>query len=101
MGQATRTTQLPLDLSPRTAGGANPGKRAALKETMRLLDAARAFYVDFLLSHPATVREQVEVVSSRTGAVEERLLSADKLLTWAEAQTVATRDHPEPLPGWN
>src|SRR5215467_12675683 len=101
MGQATRTTQLPLDLSSRTTGGANPGKRAALEETMRLLDAARAFYIDFLLAHPTKVREQVEVVSSRTGAVEERLLSADKLLTWAEERTVETRDHPDPLPGWN
>lgn len=68
---------------------------------MRLLTASRAFYVEFFLAHPASLLERVEAVPSRTGEVEERLISADKLLTWAEAQTVETRDHPEPLPGWN
>jgi hypothetical protein len=51
MGQATRTTTLLLDLAPRKQGGANPGKRAALEETVSLLTAARAFYLEF--SRPA------------------------------------------------
>jgi IS605 OrfB family transposase len=101
MGQATRTTTLPLDLTPRKQGGANPGKRQALYDTVQLLTSARAFYVDFFLAHPANVTERVQVASVRTGEVEDRLLSADKLLTWAEAQTVETADHPEPLTGWN
>src|SRR5262249_8653123 len=66
-----------------------------------LLTTARAFYVQFFLAYPAKLLERVEVVSSRTGEVEERLISTDKLLTWAEEETVETRDHPEPLPGWN
>jgi transposase len=101
MGQATRTTTLPLDLAPRQLGGANPGKCHALEETVRLLEEARAFYIDFLLAHPAKLTEVVLVVSTRTGEMEERLLSADRLLTWAETQTVQTREHPKPLPDWN
>ena len=31
----------------------------------------------------------------------ERAISADELLTWAEFQTVATQEHPHPLPDWN
>lgn len=42
MGQAARTTSLRLDLASRDQGGANPGKRAALDETVRLLTAAQA-----------------------------------------------------------
>src|SRR5215468_484716 len=100
MGQATRTTRLLLDLAPRDQGGVNPGKRSALDETVRLLTTARAFSLAFFLAHPAKLVEQVPVVSSRTGEREERLISADNLLTWAEAQTVETRDHPEPLAWW-
>src|SRR5215472_8290773 len=101
MGQATRTTMLPLNLAPRKLGGANVGKRAALEVTVRLLTAARAFYLDFFLAHPAKLTERVPVSSSRTGEVEERLISSERLLTWAEELTVATSDHPEPLVGWN
>jgi hypothetical protein len=57
--------------------------------------------VDFFLAHPTKVTERVPVLSARTGQVQDRLLSADKLLTWAEAQTVSTTDHPEPLADWN
>src|SRR5215831_2283262 len=101
MGQTARTTKLLLGLAPRAQGGTNTGKRAYLEETVALLNAARRFYVDFFLAHPDTLREQVEVTSSQTGAVTERLISADKLLTWAEFHTVATDAHPEPLPAWN
>ncbi len=81
MGQATRTTKLPLDLGNRTQGGTNTGKRAYLQATAWILDAARAFYVAFFLAH--------------------RQISADKVLTWAEFQTVETKEHPHPLPDWN
>lgn len=76
MGQATRTTMLPLDLAPRDRGG-NPGKRAALKRTVLLLEAALAFFLDFFLTHPAPLTEVVPVVSSRTGEVQERMSSPD------------------------
>ena len=59
MGQAVRTTILPLDLAPRTEGGANLGKRQALEDTARLLEQARSFYIAFLLAHPAKVTERV------------------------------------------
>src|SRR5215467_15793168 len=36
-----------------------------------------------------------------TGEVSERLISADKLLTWAEFHTVATAEHPDPPPECN
>jgi hypothetical protein len=101
MGQARRTTTLPLDLAPRDQGGANTTKRLALEETVRLLTTARAFYVDFFLAHPGKLTEHVLVTPSLTGEQEARLISPDQLLTWAEEQTVETRDHPEPLPGWN
>src|SRR5215469_5467269 len=101
MGQASRTTKLLLDLSTRAQGGANSHKRQYLEETVAILDAARAFYLEFLLAHPDKLRERVEVESSQTGEVSERLISADKLLTWAEFHTVATAEHPDPLPEWN
>ena len=44
MGQATRTTKLPLDLGKRRQGGANTAKRAYLQATVWVFDAARAFY---------------------------------------------------------
>src|SRR5215470_12555218 len=101
MGQTARTTILLLDLSPRAQGGTNTGKRHALEATVALLNRARRFYLDFFLAHPDKLREQVAVLSSHTGAVTERLLSADKLLTWAEFHTVETDAHPKPLPTWN
>jgi hypothetical protein len=33
--------------------------------------------------------------------MRERAISANELLTWAEACTVVTPDHPHPCPGWN
>jgi len=101
MGQTARTTTLLLDLSPRAQGGTNTRKRHALEATVALLNRARRFYLDFFLAHPDKLQEQVEVTSSQTGIVTNQLISADKLLTWAESHTVATETHPEPLPAWN
>jgi transposase len=101
MGQASRTTKLLLDLSNRSQGGANSEKRAALEETARLLEAARAFYVAFFLAHAEKVTERVPYFSERHQEMWERLISADKLLTWTEFQTVETAEHPHPLPDWN
>jgi IS605 OrfB family transposase len=101
MGQAARTTKLLLDLARRDQGGANMHKRRCLEATGRVLDAARRFYLEFLLAHPEKLLERVEVISKKTGEVKEALISADKLLTWAEFQTVETEAHPDPLPDWN
>jgi IS605 OrfB family transposase len=101
MGQTARTTKLLLDLQARDQGGANQGKRQYLEETVAILDAARRFYLDFFLAHPEKLIERVEVISKKTGEVSERVIGADKLLTWAEFQTVETAEHPEPLPDWN
>jgi len=101
VGQTARTTKLLLNLSDRTQAGANTKKRQALEETVKLLDTARRFYLDFFLAHQDRLLERTRVISTRTGEVKEALVSADKLLTWAEFQTVATTDHPTPLPDWN
>jgi transposase len=100
MGQATRTTKLPLDLGKRMQGGANTGKRVYLQSTVGVLDAARAFYIAFFLAHPDKLSERVPSFSELQ-QVRERPISADTLLTWAEFQTVETREHPHPLPEWN
>src|SRR5579859_358292 len=101
MGRASRTTKLPLDLSIRSQGGVNSGKRAALEETVKLLDAARAFYVAFFLAHAEKVTERVPYFSEHHQALRDGVISANKLLTWAEFQTVETAEHPHPLPDWN
>ncbi len=101
MGQAERTTKLRLDLGEREQGGANQEKRKYLEETASLLNAARTFYLDFFLAHSAKLSERVQVVSHKTGEVREAVISADKLLTWAEYLTVETREHPHPDPKWN
>ena len=41
------------------------------------------------------------MISTLTGEVTERLISADKLLTWAEFHTVETDEHPDPWSAWN
>ena len=101
MGQAERTTKLELDLGEREQGGANTEKRRYLEATRSILDEVRAFYLAFFLAHPAKLTEQVQVTSRKTGEVRQAQISADKLLTWAEYQTVATREHPTPHPDWN
>jgi transposase len=101
MGQATRTTKLLLDLGERRQGGANTGKRRFLTETVALLTAARAFYIDFFLTHPDKLAERVSYYSEKHLEMRERAISANELLTWAEACTVATKAHPHPWPDWN
>jgi len=101
MGQTARTTKLLLDLSPREQGGTNAGKRSYLETTVAILDAARQFYLDFFLAHPDKLEERVPVISKKTGEVREALISADKLLTWAECETVETSAHPTPQAAWN
>ena len=101
MGQATRTTKLPIDLDPRNVGGANTGKRAYLQATEEVLNRARAFYVDFFLAHADKLAEKVTYYSEEHLEFRERLISAHELLTWAESCTVATAAHPHPWAGWN
>ena len=101
MGQAERTTKLLLDFSEKEKGGANRSKRAALSATSEVLNQARGFYLDFFLAHPEKLFERVQLVNKETGEVREAVISADKLLTWAEYQTVSTPEHPHPSPRWN
>jgi putative transposase len=101
MGQAERTSRLELDLSDREQGGANTQKRRYLEATRSILDEGRSFYLAFFLAHPTKLMEQVQVISKKTGEVRQAPISADRLLTWAEYQTVATREHPHPHPDWN
>jgi hypothetical protein len=101
MGQTARTTKLLLDLFTREQGGANAGKREHLAATVEILNAARRFYLTFFLAHPDKLTERVTILSKKTDEVREGVISAENLLTWAEFQTVATREHPDPLPDWN
>ena len=101
MGQATRTTKLLLDVGKRQEGGANTGKRASLEATAELLNQARAFYIDFFLAHAEKLAERVSYYSEKHLEMRQRAISAHELLTWAEACTVATSDHPHPWEGWN
>jgi putative transposase len=101
MGQATRTTKLPLALGKRSQRGANTGKRAYLETTVAVLNAARDFYVAFFLAHRDKLTERVSYYSEQDHEMRERAISADKLLTWAEFVTVETKEHPDPFPEWN
>jgi len=100
MGQATRTTKLLLDLGKRRDGGANTGKRAALAATVEVLNAARSFYIDFFLAHAEKLSERVSYYSEKHLELRTRAISANELLTWAEACTVETKEHPHPSSGW-
>jgi transposase len=101
MGQAKRTTKLLLELEKRKEGGANTGKRAYLDETASLLKAGRAFYIAFFLAHADKLQETVVYYSKQLMEMRERPISSHELLTWAEAATVATLDHPHPWIDWN
>jgi putative transposase len=101
MGHARRTIKLLLDFSDRSNGGANTSKRTYLGETAKILDAARAFYINFFLAYPDKLTERVRYFSDKQQAERERLLSSHELLTWAETLTVVTREHPSPLPSSN
>ncbi len=61
----------------------------------------RAFYIDFFLAHAQKLAERIPYYSERHLEMRERPISTNELLTWAEACTVATREHPEPWEGWN
>src|SRR2546427_12132372 len=101
MGQATRTTKLFLDLGNRGEGGANTGKRAHLDATADVLTQARAFYIDFFLTHAEKLAERVSYYSEKHLEQRERRISPNELLTWAEARTLETKEHPSPWEGWN
>lgn len=101
MGQATRTTKLPLNFSSRTHGGINVAKRQYLDATVALLNQARTFYVNFFLAHHEKLSEQVIYFSTKHQDYRERLINADELLTWAEFYTISTQTHPTPLQGWD
>src|SRR5215469_15594935 len=101
MGQAKRTTKLLLDLGKRQEGGANTGKRAYLDETAQVLNEGRGFYIEFFLAHAEKFKETVVYYSNTHLEMRERLISAHELLTWAEAATCATAEHPHPWTGWN
>ena len=101
MGQAKRTTKLLLDLGKRQEGGANTGKRAYLDETAQVLNEGRGFYIEFFLAHAEKFKETVVYYSNQHLEMRERLISAHELLTWAEAATCATAEHPHPWTGWN
>jgi putative transposase len=101
MGQATRTTKLFLNLGKRDQGGANADKRATLTATVELLNGARAFYINFFLAHADKLAERVCYYSQQHLEIRERAISANELLTWAEACTVETQEHPHPSSDWN
>ena len=101
MGQAKRTTKLLLDLGKRTQGGANTGKRVYLDETAQVLNQGRGFYIKFLLAHAEKFKETVVYYSNTHLEMRERPISSHELLTWAEAATCETREHPHPWTGWN
>ena len=101
MGQATRTTKLFLHLGKRDQGGANTDKQAALTATVEVLNSARSFYINFFLAHADKLAERVSYYSEKHLEMRERAISAHELLTWAEACTVETKDHPHPWEGWN
>jgi putative transposase len=101
MGQAKRTTKLLLDLGKRTQGGANTGKRAYLDETAQVLNQGRGFYIAFFLAHAEKFKETVVYYSNKHLEMRERPISSHELLTWAEAATCETREHPHPWTGWN
>jgi IS605 OrfB family transposase len=101
MGQATRTTKLLLDQGKRELGGANTDKRAALDATLQVLNEARVFYIDFFLAHAQKLAERISYYSAKHLEMRERAISANELLTWAEACTIQTPDHPQPWEGWN
>ena len=84
MGKAERTTKLLLDLGDPQAGGANVGKREYLASTTRILNDARAFYLEFFLAHPHKLFERVQLIDKKTGEVREATISADKLLSLSQ-----------------
>ncbi len=56
----------------------------------------RAFYIDFFLAHADKLAERVPYYSEQHLQMRERAISANELLTWAEACTVETAAHHHP-----
>ena len=102
MGQATRTTKLSLALNKREQGGANPGKRAVPGCDRRGAHPG-AGLLSRLFPRPCreTRRTRAVLLGKASGNAGSGEISANELLTWAEACTVETQDHPHPWPGWN
>lgn len=93
--ETIRSTKIEINLNDRGAGGSNTLKRKYLELTQKLLNEARAFYVQFFLSYPEKFDERIAYFSQKYGEWRERKLNSKELLTWAETLTVPTRDHPD------
>ena len=61
----------------------------------------QATYIDFFLTHADKLAERVSYYGEKHLEMRERVISANELLTWAEACTVATKAHLHPWTGWN
>ena len=57
--------------------------------------------MDFFLAHADKQARRVSYYSEKHQELRERLISPNELLTWAESNTVATCEHPHPLPAYN
>ena len=101
MVETIRATKIEINLDNRDAGGTNTHKRKYLELTQKLLNEARAFYVQFFLSHPEKFEERVRYYSEKHGTYRERKLNSKELLSWAESLTVTTREHPDIPDGQN
>jgi hypothetical protein len=53
------------------------------------------------LAHASKLSERIPYYSEQHLEMRERAISANELLSWAEACTVETQDHQEPWEGWN
>jgi hypothetical protein len=81
--------------------GANTEKRAALQQTSAILTEARAFFLDFLLTHNEKLTEKMVYYSEKHQELRERLLSAEELRSWLEQCTVSTKAHPHVSAEWD
>jgi putative transposase len=66
-----------------------------------VLNQGRGFYIAFVLAHAEKFQETVVYYSNQHLEMRERPISSHELLTWAEAATCETREHPHPWTGWN
>lgn len=62
---------------------------------------AHRSHIDFFLAHADKLAERVAYYSEKHMEMRERAISANELLTWTEARTVETKEHPHPWPDWN
>jgi len=101
MGVAKRTTKVEVNLGNRSENGANSGKREYLDLTAQILNAARAFYINFFLAHSLKFDEIVIYYSEKDKKYHQRKINANELLTWAESVTIPTDNHPDIVTEWN